>query len=75
MVNYGCDEDQDSEGIKIKQRSSLCAALGDNTGTQSRGVEEKEIIEEVEDPSHCVVHYFGTELSFGTLCCILDNLY
>ena len=49
--------------------------MGDNIGTQSRGVEEKEIIEEVEDPSHGVVHCFGTEFSFGTLCCILDNLY
>lgn len=38
MVNYGYDEDQDSERMKIKQRSSLCAGLGDNTGTQSTGV-------------------------------------
>ena len=75
MVNYGYNEDQDSERIKIKQRSSLCAGLGDNTGTQSRGIEEKDIIEEVEDPSHCVVHCFGTEFSFDTLCCILDNFY
>ena len=44
MVNYGYDEEQDSERIKIKHRSNLCARLGDNIGTQSRGVEEKEII-------------------------------